>query len=117
MKLNENCSIDPKAIEAMMRYRAEKEICTYVHEELMKEFGQAPSIEELIKHFSGELADIPGFTVEQKLCAVFLMVKFNILQGIAVCELANAKAAMESAECEEGCDASMEHDDNGALHG
>lgn len=99
MKLNENCSIDPKTVEAMMRLRAEKEICTYVHNELLKEFGQAPSVEELIKHFRGETVDIPGFTVEQKLCATFLMVKFNILQNIAVRELANTKSAMEDNCC------------------
>ena len=117
MKLNENCSIDPKAIETMMRYRAEKEICTYVHDELLKEFGQAPSVEELIKHFNGEFVDIPGFTAEQKFCAAFLMVKYNIMQEIFIRELVNAKAAMESAECEEGCEAGMDRDEGDDLHG
>ena len=99
MKLNENWSIDPKAVEAMMRLCAEKEICTYVHNELLEEFGQASGVEELIKHFRGETVDIPGFTVGQKLCATFLMVKFNILQGIAVHELVNTKSAMEDDYC------------------
>ena len=111
MKLNENCNIDPKAIEAMMRYRAGKEICAYVHDELMEEFGQAPSVDELIKHFNGELVDIPDFTVEQKLCAAFLMAKFNTLQEIFVRELANVKTAMEDAEFEEGGDQNMDDEE------
>lgn len=118
MKMNENCNIDPKAIKAMMRLSVEKEICTYVHNELAKEFGQALSIEELIKHFNGEPVELPGFTVAQKLCAFFLMVKFNILQDIAVCELANTKAATEDNRCamestwyEEGGDDDMVDDE------
>lgn len=47
MKMNENCSIAPKAIEAMMRLRAEKEICTYVHDELAKECGQSPPVSNI----------------------------------------------------------------------
>ena len=118
MKMNENHSIDPKAMKAMMRKRIEREICTCVRNELLEEFGQAPSVEELIKHFNGELVDIPGFTVEQKLCAAFLMVKFNTLQEIFVRELANTTGATdddccttEDAWCEEGGDDDMDDEE------
>ena len=118
MKLNENCSIDPKAVEAMMRTRIEREICTCVHDELMEEFGQAPSVDELIKYFNGEPVDIPDFTTEQKACAFFLMVKFSILRGIVVRELVNTTGAMEDdccamedAWCEEGGDDDMDDEE------
>ena len=114
MKMNENHSIDPNAMKAMMRECIEREICTYVHDELMEEFGQAPSVEELIKHFNGEPVDIPDFTAEQKACAFFLMVKFSVLRSIAVRELANTTGAMDDdcyamgdAWCEEGDDDDM----------
>ena len=99
MKMNENHSIDPKAMKAMMRKRIEREICTCVRNELLEEFGQAPSVEELIKHFNGEPVDIPDFTTEQKACAFFLMVKFSILRSIAVRELANTTGTMEDDCC------------------
>ena len=117
MKMNENCSIDPKAIEAMMRLRAEKEICTYVHDGLAKEYGQAPCVEELIKYFNGKPVVLPGFTTEQKFCAIALLAKFNLLQTHVMRELLMAKATAkgevrmtEDAYCEEEGDDDMADD-------
>ena len=118
MKKNENYSIDPKAIEAMMRLRAEKEICAYVHDELATEYGQAPCVEELIKYFNGKPFVLPGFTTEQKFCAIALLAKFNLLQTRVMRERLMAKAAAkeevrmtEDAYCEEDGDDDMADDD------
>lgn len=68
-----------------------------------------PCVEYLIKYFNGKSVVLPGFTTEQKFCAIALLAKFNLLQTRAMRELLMAKAAAtdevrmtEDTYCEEG---------------
>jgi len=97
--MNENYKISPQGYEAILRAKSKKEVLTYIHDALLKEYGAAPSIAELNKFYSDENAvDIPGFTSEQQTFAMVKMVEHST-QNVR-----KLNRSLVQLLCEDACD-------------